>query len=122
MALAAVHDEEIDPARRVLGLRIVSYRKFRGLDQIDVAAACKVSRALVSKWENGRAVPDALDLLPLCRVLGVPVQELLAPGAGELTLPAEYQLPFTPTVIPGGRKGAKRNQPTFKVFRPVRLA
>lgn len=118
MAVAA--EDETDP-RRILGLRIATYRRYRRLDQGDVANACRVSRPLVSKWENGHAVPDALELIPLCRVLGVKVEELLAPGGGELTLSAESQQAPVLTAIEGGRTRSADRQRTFGVFRSVHL-
>lgn len=116
------YDLDTPDPRRILGLRIATYRKYRRLDQADLADACSVSRPLVSKWENGHAVPDALELLPLCRTLGVKVEDLLAPGAGGLPLPAELQLRPTLTLIAGGRKARRPRDRPFEVFRSVRSA
>ena len=41
----------------VLSIRIVSWRKAKGLTQGDIAKACGVGVPAVSQWESGKAEP-----------------------------------------------------------------
>lgn len=52
-------------------------RSERGLSQEKLAELVGVSRQAVSKWELGDAIPDTDKLVPLCRALGITVDELL---------------------------------------------
>ncbi len=56
-------------------------RRGAGLTQAELAAAAKVSRALVSAVEAGRHLPRVDAALALARVLGVSAEELFAPAA-----------------------------------------
>ena len=52
-------------------------RKAKGLSQEELAARLHVVRQTISKWEQGRSVPDAELLLSLSEVLETPVSTLL---------------------------------------------
>lgn len=52
-------------------------RTERGLSQQQLANELHVTREAVSKWENGRGLPDVSLLQPLARALGVSVNALL---------------------------------------------
>ena len=52
-------------------------RRERGLTQEALAQAVGVSPQAISKWETGQTMPDITLLLPLSRVLGIGVNELL---------------------------------------------
>lgn len=62
-------------------------RKEKGLSQEDLAILCNVSRQAISKWENGTANPDMINLATLARCLNVSTDELL----GTSTLHQEEQ-------------------------------
>lgn len=62
-------------------------RKEKGLSQEDLAILCNVSRQAISKWENGTANPDMVNLATLARCLNVSTDELL----GTSTLHQEEQ-------------------------------
>ena len=59
------------------GALIRRRRTERGLSQQQLASELHVTREAVSKWENGRGLPDVSLLQPLARALGVSVNELL---------------------------------------------
>lgn len=59
------------------GAFIRQRRTERGLSQQQLASELHVTREAVSKWENGRGLPDVSLLRPLAQALGVSVSELL---------------------------------------------
>lgn len=60
------------------GKFIAMRRKERGLLQKDIAARLGISEKTVSKWECGNGLPEVVYMEPLCRLLGITVNELLA--------------------------------------------
>ena len=60
------------------GKFIQKMRKEAGLTQRELAQKLGVSDKTVSKWETGNGLPDAGNMLPLCEVLGISVNELLS--------------------------------------------
>ena len=59
-------------------------RKEKGMTQADLAQALGVTNKAVSKWETGEAMPETCILLPLSRIFGVTVDELLSGKRAEL--------------------------------------
>ncbi len=57
---------------------LYALRKEKGMTQADLAQALGVTNKAVSKWETGEAMPETGLLLPLSRIFGVTVDELLA--------------------------------------------
>ena len=60
-----------------IGNFIAFLRKEKNLTQHQLADALGVTDRAVSKWENGRGLPDLSLLVPLCETLGISVNELL---------------------------------------------
>lgn len=60
-----------------IGNFIAFLRKEKNLTQRELAAHLGITDRAVSKWENGRGLPDLSLLVPLCEVLGITVNELL---------------------------------------------
>ena len=56
---------------------IKAFRKSKGLSQQELAVKLNVVRQTVSKWEQGRSVPDSDMLISLSEVLEIPVSTLL---------------------------------------------
>ncbi len=56
---------------------IKAIRKSKGLSQQELAVKLNVVRQTVSKWEQGRSVPDSDMLISLSEVLETPVSRLL---------------------------------------------
>ena len=52
-------------------------RKEKGLTQAELAEALGVTNKAVSKWETGEAMPETSLLIPISRIFGVSVDELL---------------------------------------------
>ena len=59
------------------GKLIKELRTEKGLTQKELASLLKVSPTAVSKWENGRNLPDISMLEPLAEALGVSIYELV---------------------------------------------
>ena len=61
-----------------IGLFILSLRKEKNLTQKELADQLGVTDRAVSKWENGRGLPDVSLMKALCDVLDITVNELLS--------------------------------------------
>lgn len=59
------------------GIFIAQLRKENNLTQKQLAEKLNVTDKAISCWETGKGYPDILMLIPLCKVLGVSVNELL---------------------------------------------
>ncbi len=60
-----------------IGKFIASLRKEKGMTQSELAAKIGVTDRAVSKWENGRGMPDISLIQSLCSELSISVNELL---------------------------------------------
>ena len=60
-----------------IGRFIADRRKMQELTQMQIAEMLGVSDRAVSKWERGKALPDASLMLPLCGILQITVNDLL---------------------------------------------
>ena len=56
--------------------QIIRARKKAGLTQRELAKQLNVTNKAVSRWETGGGMPDLIQLVPLCRVLDLSLQEL----------------------------------------------
>lgn len=56
---------------------LYALRKEKGMTQAELAASLGVTNKAVSKWETGEAMPETSQLLPISRIFGVTVDELL---------------------------------------------
>ena len=65
-----------------IGKFIAECRKKQNLTQSQLAEKLDITDRAVSKWENGRAMPDVSLMLKLCAILKISVNELLS---GEVT-------------------------------------
>lgn len=71
-----------------IGKFIAENRKFKKMTQVELAEKLGVSDRSVSKWENGRCMPDISLFEPLCEQLDISINELLS---GEKIKKEEYQ-------------------------------
>ena len=71
------------------GQYIMQKRKEKNMTQEELAEKLSVSNKTVSKWENGKSMPDYGIVEELCKVLGISVGELLS---GEDEAKEEKQL------------------------------
>ena len=60
-----------------IGKFISECRKKENLTQSQLAEKLSVSDRAVSKWENGRSMPDTSIMLDLCNILNITVNDLL---------------------------------------------
>lgn len=67
----------------MLNENLKNIRKAKGLSQEELAIKLNVVRQTISKWEQGRSVPDAELLLSLSEVLETPVSTLLGETVAE---------------------------------------
>lgn len=61
-----------------IGNYISTLRKEKKYTQKELAYMLDVSEKTVSKWECGRGLPEVIYMEPLCKILGITVNELLA--------------------------------------------
>ena len=61
-----------------IGNFIANERKAKKLTQAKLAEKIFVSEKTISKWENGKSLPDTNSLPKLCEILGVSLNELLS--------------------------------------------
>lgn len=71
-----------------IGAFIAQCRKEKNLTQMQLAETLEITSQAVSKWENGRGMPDVSLLQPLCDVLGISLNELFS---GEHISAEEYK-------------------------------
>nr|MBE6544880.1 helix-turn-helix transcriptional regulator [Oscillospiraceae bacterium] len=60
-----------------IGKFIAECRKKTGLTQMQLGEMLGITDRAVSKWENGRSLPDSSIMLELCRILKITVNDLL---------------------------------------------
>lgn len=70
-----------------IGRFIAECRKKKGLTQMELAERIGVTDRAVSKWENGRSMPDSSIMLELCELLSISVNDLLT---GEVVTMKDY--------------------------------
>lgn len=60
-----------------IGIFISNCRKEKDLTQTQLAEILGVSDKSISRWENGKTMPDMSLYEPLCKALGIQISELL---------------------------------------------
>ena len=70
-----------------IGGFIAERRKKKGLTQAQLAEKLNITDRAVSKWENGRSLPDSSIMLELCEILEITVNDLLC---GEVVVMEKY--------------------------------
>ena len=71
-----------------IGAFIARCRKEKNLTQMQLAELLGITNQAVSKWENGRGMPEVSLLQPLCKALGISLNELFS---GEHISAEEYK-------------------------------
>lgn len=61
-----------------IGKFIAERRKKCGLTQMQLAEKLNITDRAVSKWENGKSLPDSSIMLDLCELLNISVNDLLS--------------------------------------------
>lgn len=79
-------------------------RKERGLSQEELGEKLGVSRQTISKWENGSAYPDMLNLMTISEFFGVTADELIngkkEEVVPEITQDEQNESENVPTIVP----------------------
>ena len=70
-----------------IGAFIAERRKMKALTQAQLAEMLGITDRAVSKWENGRSLPDSAIMLELCEILDITVNDLLC---GEVVVMEKY--------------------------------
>lgn len=63
--------------QETLSIKLKNARQECQLSQNDVAGELNISRQAVSRWENGKAYPDIDNLVLLCKLYHVSLDDLL---------------------------------------------
>lgn len=71
-----------------IGKFILELRKEKNMTQQELADILGITDRAISKWENGRGMPDLSLIKPLCQELGITINELLS---GERISKDNYQ-------------------------------
>ncbi len=61
-----------------IGRFIAERRKMAGLTQMQLAERLNITDRAISKWENGKSLPDSSIMLDLCDILSITVNDLLS--------------------------------------------
>ena len=61
-----------------IGKFIVECRKNKNLTQADLANKLNITDRAVSKWENGKSLPDFSIMFDLCKILDITINDLLS--------------------------------------------
>ena len=107
----------------MLNENLKNIRKAKGLSQEELAIKLNVVRQTISKWEQGRSVPDAELLLSLSEALETPVSTLLGETVAEPeadTLKALSEKLEVLNLQLARRKELRRKIPPYFVHRAVR--
>lgn len=70
-----------------IGRFIAERRKANNLTQMQLAEKLNITDRAVSKWENGKSMPDSSIMLELCEILKISVNDLLS---GEVVTMENY--------------------------------
>ncbi len=99
-----------------IGKFIAKCRNDKKITQQKLADNLGVTDRAISKWENGRGLPDLSLIIPLCKELNVSVTELLS---GEKVKENEYQEKLEENMIDIVNKLDKNNKKRFNILKKI---
>ncbi len=99
-----------------IGKFIAKCRNDKKITQQKLADNLGVTDRAISKWENGRGLPDLSLIIPLCKELNVSVTELLS---GEKVKEKEYQEKLEENMIGIVNKLDKDNKKRFNILKKI---
>lgn len=99
-----------------IGQFIAALRKEQNLTQLELANKLKVTDRAISKWENGRGLPDISLIVPLCEELSISVNELLC---GERIVTEDITAKSEENIIETLNYSEKRVKKTKQIFYSV---
>ena len=95
-----------------IGKFIASCRKEEGMTQAELAEKLGISDRAVSKWENGKSMPDSGIMLELCGFLKINVNELLS---GERIMAEFYSKQVEENLLTMKREVEERDRRALKL-------
>ena len=95
-----------------IGKFIASCRKEEGMTQAELAEKLGISDRAVSKWENGKSMPDSGIMLELCGFLKINVNELLS---GERIMAEFYSKQVEENLLAMRREVEERDRRALKL-------
>jgi transcriptional regulator with XRE-family HTH domain len=95
-----------------IGKFIAACRKENNMTQAQLAEKLSITDRAVSKWENGKGMPDSSIMLNLCNELGITVNELLC---GEKITMEEFNEKAEKKLIELKRKEELSNKVLIKI-------
>ena len=95
-----------------IGKFIASCRKEEGMTQAELAEKLGISDRAVSKWENGKSMPDSGIMLELCGFLKINVNELLS---GERIMAEFYSKQVEENLLTMKRELEERDRRALKL-------
>lgn len=90
-----------------IGKFIASCRKKNNLTQMQLAEKLNITDRAISKWENGKSMPDSAIMLDLCNELKISVNELLC---GEVIKMNDYNEKAEELLIEMAKKEEEQNK------------
>ena len=99
-----------------IGKFIQELRKEKNMTQLELGERLGVTDRAISKWENGRGLPDLSLIKPLCKELDITINELLS---GERIKKEEYQEKLEENILNTIKytdKKIKKNNNVFKII------
>ena len=98
-----------------IGKFILELRREKNMTQQELADKIGVTDRAISKWENGRGLPDLSLMIPLCKELGITINELIS---GEQIEKEDYQSKLEENIFKTidytNKKSANKNK-IFKI-------
>lgn len=102
-----------------IGHFITKCRKEKNMTQQELANVLGVTDRAISKWENGRGMPDYSLIKPLCNELGISINELLS---GEKIKVEEEQKKFEENVLNTLNYTSKKINRIKKVLKTILIS
>lgn len=99
-----------------IGKYIAKLRKERKMTQEDLAEKLGINSKSISRWENGKCMPDLSLIVPLSEELGVTVNDLLS---GEKVDKNDYQGTFEKNILNLVNKVEGTNKNFKKIFKAL---
>lgn len=96
-----------------IGKFIAALRKEQNMTQAELATKLGVTDRAVSKWENGRGLPDLSLVVPLSEALDISINELLS---GERIEKERYQEKLEENIIQTIEYSKNKVRNTRKIF------
>ena len=90
-----------------IGKFIAECRKKNNLTQMQLAEKLNITDRAISKWENGKSMPDSGIMLDLCNELKISVNELLS---GEVIEMDDYNKKTEELIIQMAKKEEEQNK------------